>query len=227
MICNNMVKRCWLFGAGERIEGSNSGWGISDTDLIIAVDGGYEWLAELGVVPDILVGDFDSMDKPKSLAPKTKMIALPTEKDDTDMAVAVSEGLASGCTEFHIYGGGGGRTEHLFANVALLAMLAEQKCRGYLHHRDEVMTAIRNEKVSFTADSGGYVSAFALERECRGVFEKGLKFPLTDYTMRYDRPIGVSNEFVGIKSEISVADGTLLLIFTTQAEIEKEWTDWY
>ena len=96
---------CYIFGAG-------SYFGLirrpAPEDTVIAADGGWRICREEGIVPDLLLGDFDSLHTVPDLAISA---VVPVEKDDTDMMLAIKEGLARGETDFRLYGGVGGRTD--------------------------------------------------------------------------------------------------------------------
>lgn len=179
--------------------------------MVIAVDGGYEYLK--GQRIDLVVGDFDSL----SYVPShPNVIQLKPEKDDTDMMVAIKEGLRAGYETFHIYGGMGGRISHTFANVQCLAYLAEQGARGYLMNDKEIVTVIQNDSITFSPNEKGYISIFAYGEKAEGVTLEGLKYPLKDYTLTNQFPLGVSNEFIGETSRVLVTDGALLLVYPNQ-----------
>ena len=112
------MKRCFIFAAGTF-------YGLrerpAEEDLVIAADAGYRACQEAGVTPLLLMGDFDSMDQPADFA---NVHRVPVEKDDTDTMLAVKAGLEQGCTEFHLYGGTGGRRlDHTLGNLQTLPYL--------------------------------------------------------------------------------------------------------
>ena len=100
-----MAQVCVIFGAGEYYAGTPV---VPTGAYVIAADGGLDHTRELGIVPDVVVGDFDSLE---GRAPRTdvRTIALPALKDDPDMLSALKVGWSAGCREFHVYGGLGGR----------------------------------------------------------------------------------------------------------------------
>ncbi len=222
---------CFIFGAGEHFGPPPV---PAPGDLVVAADGGFAYLEQYGLAPDLVVGDFDSL--PKKPPSGVQTVVLPKEKDDTDMAAALREGWRWGYRVFHIYGGTGGRLDHTLANIQCVADLAQRGGTGFLFDRDTVITAIYNNgaaihnndavihtgdtaiyhnngKITFPAAARGIVSVFAHTDVCAGVFERGLKYPLADATLYNTRPLGVSNEFCGVPAEISVREGTLLVIF--------------
>ena len=203
---------CYIFGAGEHFPfplGKNAG------DFIIAADGGYDALPAYGVTADLAVGDFDSLAVP---ATACESIILPKEKDDTDMAAALREGEARGYRLFRILGGTGKRLDHTFGNIQLLAGLAEKGLRGYLYGEDTIVTAIRNTSVEFPKEARGIVSVFSHTDKCEGVYERGLRYALDDAALTNRVPVGVSNEFTGEPSIISVRSGTLVIIYPRMEE---------
>lgn len=192
---------------------------IPDGAYVIAADAGLEHLDRAGIVPDLIVGDFDSLGK---VPEGSNIIEHAPEKDDTDMMLAVKEALARGADTIIIYGGLGGRLDHVFANMQTLAFIANQGARGYLVGCGIVCTAIKNGTISFDADMRGVVSVFCLGDTARGVDLVGLKYPLSDHTMTCDMPLGVSNEFMGVPSLVSVRDGILAVMWgAPQIELEK------
>ena len=200
-------KICYVYGAGEHfVPPAETMIG----DFVIAADGGCDYLQMHGVVADLAIGDFDSC---VSSVRGLETVTLPCEKDSTDLAEALRVGFLRGFRVFHIYGGVGGRIEHTIANIQSIAELAVKGGQGFLFGRDSVITAINNGTISFNANAKGYVSVFAHSDEARGVCESGLKYPLDNAVLYNTNPIGVSNEFIGLPSSISVSDGTLIVIY--------------
>ena len=200
-------KICYIIGAGE-----NYGLDFkpSSNDHVIAADAGLRYLEQYGITADLVIGDFDSLNNIPS-HPNT--MALNAEKDDTDMLAAVREGIKANYTAFHIYGGTGGRIDHTIANLQVLAYLAQNGMQGFLFDKDCVITAITNQKISFEQISSGYISVFSHTEKSEGVNLQGLKYELKDAVLTNAFPLGVSNEFIGKESSVSVASGTLLVVF--------------
>ena len=124
------MDRCFIFAAGtfyglrRRPEAG---------DFVIAADAGYRTCRALGIVPDLLLGDFDSMDQPTDFAYVER---VPVEKDDTDTMLAIKTALDKGCKEIYLYGGTGGkRLDHTLANLQSLLYLRRRGARGYLYDR--------------------------------------------------------------------------------------------
>ena len=200
---------CYIVGAGDF---NRDAFRPQSGDFIIAADGGYKILSELNITPDLCLGDFDSLGFVPDL-PDTISVD-PVQKDDTDTMLAAREGLRRGFKKFYIFGGtGGARGDHTIANIQLLCFLAERGAIGYLVGKNETAVVIKNDKFRLPAREEGFVSVFSLDEVSRGVTEKGLKDSLENGELRRDFPLGVSNRFVGSSAEISVEDGTLLIMW--------------
>ena len=200
------MENCWIFGAG-------SFYGLrtkpAHGDLVIAADGGLEYCAAAGVVPDLIVGDFDSLAK---IPERENVIRLPVEKDDTDMLAAIRIGLNRGYRRFQLYGGTGGkRPEHTLANLQCLLFLAKHGAVGWLYDETTVCTVLRNGTLNFPAEQRGNLSVFAMDGSASGIDLRGLKYGLEDAVLTPDFPLGVSNSFTGEAAEITVRKGTLLI----------------
>ena len=201
-----MRKIGWIVGAGEF---SGPLPHISDDDLVIAADAGYRTLVRLGARVDRVVGDFDSLGE-VPVHPNVEM--HPAEKDETDMMLAVRVALQEGCRELRILGGLGGRLDHTFANLQTLVYIARRGARGWLIGGGASVIAIAGGEIAFSKAAKGIISIFSADGTAQGVTLKGLKYPLTDYTMTAEMPIGVSNEFIGMPSSVTVRKGVLLVM---------------
>ena len=198
---------CYIVGAGENF---GLDFYVRPEDYVIAADGGLEYLYERGVAPNLIIGDFDSLEKKPDHA---NIITLEGEKDDTDTLAAVREGVARGYDIFCIYCGTGGRFEHTIANIQTLGFLAENGKRGYLVERNSALTVISNGSICFDDSYTGYISVFSYSDTAIGVSIKGLKYELKDATLTNTFPVGTSNEFIGVRSIICVKNGMLLIVF--------------
>lgn len=200
------MKRCFIFAAGTF-------YGLrrkpeEPEDLVIAADAGYRTCRELGIVPDLLLGDFDSMEQPEDFA---NIHRSPVEKDDTDTMLAVETGLEQGCGEFYLYGGTGGRRlDHTLANLQTLLYLRRRGARGYLYDNDFVWTVIENEtiRVDKTVE-WGLLSVFCLGDRARGVTETGVQYPLQGAELTAEFPLGVSNHILEPVAMVGVETGAL------------------
>ena len=199
------MSACFIIGAGPF-------YGLpvapAPGDYVIAADGGYLHCREAGLVPDLLLGDFDSLD---ALPGDTDVERFPVDKDDTDSMLAMKLGLEKGYRTFHLYGGTGGRMDHTLANLQGLAYLARQGARGYLYDASYVFTALWNSSLDLPAREEGIFSVFALGETARGVSILGGRYPLAGGELSPFFPLGVSNHFEGRPVRVSVEKGCLLV----------------
>ena len=197
---------CYIFGAGD-FDGLEERPGAED--YVIAADGGYTACRRAGVEPQLLLGDFDSLAEVPAL-PHVERV--PVEKDDTDTMFALKLGLEKGYRRFYIYGGlGGKRPDHTIANMQALLFLLSHGARGWLFGENYVWTAIKNS--SLRIEGEGDVAVFCFDGKAEGVSIKGLKYELDDAEISSDFPLGVSNSFASREAEISVKNGTLLIMY--------------
>ena len=182
---------------------------VGENDLVIAADGGLEHTGKLGLTPNMILGDFDSL----GYVPEGAQV-YPVEKDDTDSMLAVRMGLEMGFRRFVLYGAlDGPRVDHTLANFQTLLYLAEHGARGYLVGKNQTVTALRNETLRFPAGFSGTVSVFCLGSDAQGVTLRGLHYGLEKGTLTSHFPLGVSNHFTGEVASVTVEDGSLLVIF--------------
>jgi len=182
---------------------------LAPGDCVIAADGGLRHAQKAKIVPDVVLGDFDSL----GYTPEGANV-FPVEKDDTDAMLAVRLGLNRGFREFALYGGlDGPRLDHTVANFQTLQYLADHGAVGYLVGKDYIVTVVKQGTLVFPPDAAGTVSIFCLGPDARGVTLRGLHYPLVDGTLTAGFPLGVSNHFTGEPAEISVKDGSLLVLW--------------
>jgi len=206
------MKRCFIFAAGTF-------YGLQTRpdraeDYVIAADAGYQVCLQENIVPTLVMGDFDSMDAPEGFG---AICRLPVEKDDTDTMAAIKKGLEQECTEFHIYGGTGGkRLDHTLANLQALLYLRRRGARGFLYDHDFLWTVIENESLTIEKTvEWGLLSVFCIGDRAEGVDERGVQYPLEDAVLTAEFPLGVSNHILEEKAEICVRNGALVVGWET------------
>lgn len=198
---------CYIVGAGED-------YGLDFVpraeDLVIAADGGYRALQRTGLHPDLVVGDFDSL----GAAPDEKqVVTLPKVKDVTDTWAAIRLGEERGYREFRLYGCTGGRIEHTLANLQTVADVTAKGEICRLYDKNQVVLGISGgTTLEFGPEKHGFVSLFAHTDRCTGVTLRGLKYTLEDGELGNCFPLGVSNEFLGVPSSVSIGTGVAILV---------------
>ncbi len=182
---------------------------IENGDFTIAADGGLRHCESAGIRPDVILGDFDSL----GYVPTDSQV-FPVEKDDTDAMLAVRLGLQRGFREFVIYGGlDGPRLDHTVANFQTLQYLADRGAKAALVGKEYIVTVLKDGKLAFPAHFEGILSVFCMGRDAEGVTIRGLKYGLEQGSLTAGFPLGVSNHFVGTAAEVSVENGSLLILW--------------
>ena len=188
-------------------------------ELLAAVDAGMQFFYDAKQKPDLIIGDFDSVNQEAlhyfEAQEGISWLRLIPEKDDTDTEAAVRTIIRAGYTQIHILGGTGCRLDHVLGNIQLLGIGLEADVDILLvdaHNRirmiKEDISIFRNEQY------GHYVSLLPFTPEVTGITLHGMKYPLTDYTMRCYMAIGISNEIVEEEARIQIRDGVLLVLET-------------
>lgn len=200
------MKTCVIFCAGGFDSLAEP---IGTGDFLMAADGGLEHLQKLGLIPHGVLGDFDSL----GYVPDNARV-FPVEKDDTDAMLAVRQGLDLGYRRFVLYGSlDGPRLDHTVANFQTLQFLADHGAHGYLAGNTYLATVVKNGTLHFPADAKGILSVFCMGADAVGVTLEGLQYPLQAATLSAGFPLGVSNHFTGRAAAVSVADGSLLVLW--------------
>lgn len=186
-------------------------------DKLIAADSGMNFLYRNRIVPDIIAGDFDSVDDDSldefSGMPDVEMLRLNPIKDDTDTEFVIREAIRRGATTITLLGATGTRLDHVLANVYLLGIGLEENVQIQLvdaHNRIRMIEHVCeiNKKEQF----GEFVSIIPVRGDAKGVTLQGMKYPLKDAAITCFSSLGVSNEIVDDAARISVKEGTLLVI---------------
>lgn len=198
---------CYIFGALPCREIQLN---IDDTDLIIAADAGLGNLNEIGITPHYIVGDFDSLNYEPT---GDNVIKHPVRKDETDTILAIDIGFEKGFKRFIIYGCVGGRLDHTYANIQAAAYVTQKGGNAVFIGPDFNFTVIKDNYVKFSDKNKGVISVFALSSTAIKVTEKGLLYELDKEKLSPDYPLGVSNEFIGKESYVSVKDGTICIMW--------------
>lgn len=193
---------------------------VKPGDYVVAVDAGLERLLAQKIEPDLVLGDFDSLDKgyyafleKLEKDHPDRLLRLPVEKDDTDTIYAARICLKKGCRKFLFYGALGCRLDHTIANIQTLAWLKDQGADGALIGKNVLVTVIEGENVLLPDGYEGTFSLFALDPKVTGVTIKGMKYPLSDAVLTSSFPLGVSNEVLASKpASVEVREGKALII---------------
>ncbi|WP_274420180.1 thiamine diphosphokinase [Blautia sp. XA-2221] len=187
---------------------------------LIAADRGLEFFERTGLVPDLAVGDFDSLSengkKFLQTLRNTEIIKLRPEKDDSDTQSAACAAMDRGAEKIIILGATGNRVDHLLANFGLLVLGKERGCRIILADPWNYIRLIESGTVLKRWEQfGKYVSFFSIGGDVPGLTLKGFKYPLNrHYLTASDSGLTVSNEIVEEEAVVEFEKGILLMLMT-------------
>jgi thiamine pyrophosphokinase len=203
------------------LEAAWPGW-ADDIAVVVAADGGYARAIALGLVPDVLVGDLDSLAPAgveAAAGTGTRIERFPADKDESDTELALLEAVALGATRVTVLGAfGGPRLDHALANLWLLA-----------HPRfaalDLVLLDAGNRARLLTAPGpggpieralpgrvGAIVSLLPLGGDAEGITTRGFRYPLRDEPLRIGPTRGLSNVRVDAHASVTLGAGRLLVV---------------
>ena len=182
---------------------------IKAAEYIIACDRGYSYAKRSGIVPDLLLGDFDSYTG--KLPEGAAVERLPREKDDTDTMHAVRRALELGFTRISLYCALGGRLDHMLANLQAASYAAERGVPVQLFSRGCEAYIFSSGSVRIPARAGCSLSVLSLSDRCTAVSITGVKYPVEHATITNRFPIGTSNEWRG-EARISLESGIMAVL---------------
>lgn len=182
--------------------------------FVIAADKGYKYAFQLGISPNLIIGDFDTATSPAITEKKNELIILPPEKDMTDTEAALDIAATKKPSSITILGGLGGRFDHTMGNIALLS-----KYDLPIKIKDEKnsVTLLRPGEYFVAKDDYQYISLVPFTSSVSGLSISGVKYTLKDAELTHDNTLGISNEITETASnasptcEISFKTGKLLV----------------
>lgn len=188
-------------------------------DFIIAVDGGMSFLAKAGVVPDYIIGDFDTLPEDtlnNYISSKAEIIRLNPVKDSTDTEEAVNLAIKLKAADVDILGGLGSRFDHSLGNIFLLEKMLEKNIKGTIYCHNSQITMIDKNCVIENPYRYKYISFIQFDGAAKGVTLKDFKYTIEnfDFDTKKTFRLGVSNEFIGDTGQVEIKEGKLLVIMT-------------
>jgi thiamine pyrophosphokinase len=185
--------------------------------FVVGCDGGYDHAVRAGLAVDLLIGDLDSI-SPEGLAHAEQAGVTierhPRDKDQTDFELAVDACLASNIREIDIYGGEGGRIDHL---LGLATALGSHRWRGatlrWHTATGTVQPMVGPNEAAFSVEPSATVSLVPVT-DCAGVTTTGAVWPLTDAALPAGTSRGLSNTTTGAAFTVTIGSGALLVITT-------------
>ena len=181
-------------------------------DFLIAPDHGYDYAMKMGVVPDLILGDFDSACYDKESIKDIPVESFPVCKDDTDTMLSIKKALSLGYEHIIIVCALGKRFDHAFANIQSMAYVASHGGMCEVYGNGEYLRTICNETATLNRKKGYSLSLFSLTDSCEGVSIKGSAYDCEDITLTNTFPLGVSNKWKDDVVTVSARTGILLAV---------------
>lgn len=182
--------------------------------MVIAADSGYESAVAIGITPDLIVGDFDSISEESLKGAQELGIEMQqhlVEKDSTDLELAIDASIAAGAGQVTVVGPGGGRLDHFMAEILLLASDTYREIMICGYFGEGLATLVRHDVV-LDGELGAIVSLLAIGGVASGIHTSGLRYALNGEDLHPGSTRGVSNVFEEASASISVSSGALLAL---------------
>jgi thiamine pyrophosphokinase len=215
--------QCVIFAGGELRPGRAVQEALARADLVIAADSGAATALRLGYVPQLVVGDFDSLDPETARRLHHEgsfFVRAAVEKDETDSELALQQAQQRGASEITLLGGlGGARFDHALANILLLAGYETVPLR--IIDGPSTCWLLRGPGSSaIRGRPGDLLSLFPLGAAATGIRTANLSYPLNGEALHLGKPRGVSNALTAVDAEVSLEAGLLLIVHTDIHELE-------
>jgi thiamine pyrophosphokinase len=212
--------RAIIFANGNAPDRFTAAPWITSADLIIAADGGSHNALSIDVKPQIVIGDLDSIDDADRRQLESigaQFIVYPTDKDYTDLELAIRYALEQGATEIIVFSALGGRWDQSLANLMLLTLPELDGVSTRIIDHDLSICAIRRE-AEINGRVGDTLSLIALKDDARGVTIEGCQYPLNNAVLPFGATLGISNVLLAPTAKVSVKEGIVLAIHTLSKE---------
>ncbi len=214
------MKRAIIFANGRMEYLPNIVSDRQPSDLIIAADGGTHHCKSLGITPNFIIGDFDSLDPIEVNTYQqagVKIFQYPIHKDETDLELVLQFAMKQEVSEVYIIGALGERWDMTVANIMLMAHPMFSRLKIRLQDGSQELVLLRGEdQIEIHGQPGYQLSLIPLAGDALGVTTHGLEYPLNDETLYFGATRGVSNVFLHAHAQVIVREGVLLCIVNTK-----------
>ena len=212
--------RAIIFANGDAVDPEIVRHWIAEADLIVAADGGTRHALSVGVMPQVVIGDLDSLDEADRAQLErsgAQLIVYPTHKDYTDLELALRYARKQQASEIIIFSALGGRWDQSLANLLLLTLpeLAQIPTRIIDHH---LAIQVIRDQAEIVGQAGDTLSLIALKGDAHGVTIEGCEYPLNEATLPFGATLGISNVLAENTAKITVKQGQILALHTRREE---------
>ncbi len=186
----------------------------TEFDQVILVDGGANMARRMGIKADMVVGDMDSIDEvthTHAVMEGTRLITVPSEKDDTDTQLAFKLAIDEGASEVVVWGGIGTRIDHSLSNLFSAVAMIERGIKVRFESPDAVIHLV-DDRLALSGKSGDTVSLISLGAEAHGVSITGFKYPLNQAVLEGRWQYAISNVMLEDEGRVELTKGVLAVI---------------
>ncbi len=212
--------RAIIFANGDASDPDVVKHWTAQAELIIAADGGTRNALSVGVMPQVVIGDLDSLaeaDRAQLDRSGVPLIVYPTHKDYTDLELALRHALERGATDIVIFSALGGRWDQSLANLMLLTLpeLSQVSVCIVDHH---LAIQVIRDRAEIAGRAGDTLSLIALKGDAQGVTIEGCEYPLHEATLPFGATLGISNVLAQNIAKITVKQGQILALHARREE---------
>jgi len=210
------MKRALIFYNGNLSDFKKAKQYIIPTDFLICADGSAKQLVKLGIKPHIIIGDFDSLpksDKKHFEKENIPFVTYKTEKDETDSELALQYAIKKGYKKILLFGILGTRIDHILTNIFALEYLLHTNAEVTIIEGKQEIRLIKSS-IKLVGKKGDLVSLLPFKGDAKSVTTKNLYYPLKHEDLLFGYSRGISNVFTKDTAEISIQDGSLIVIHT-------------
>ena len=206
--------RAIIFANGDATDPGIVRQWTAQADLIVAADGGTRNALSVGLIPQVVIGDLDSLDEADRAQLDREgvpLIVYPTRKDSTDLELALRYALKQQATEIIIFSALGGRWDQSLANLMLLSLPELMEITTRIVDRTVTIQVIC-DRAEIDGHAGDTLSLIALKGDAHGVTIEGCEYPLNDATLPFGATLGISNVLAQSTAKITVKQGQILAL---------------
>ena len=216
------MQRIIIFANGELPDVEKARLLLHRNDYIICADGGTRHAMDLSLMPNLVIGDMDSIERVQWQRLENDGVSIelfPHDKNETDLELAINRALELNPKKLLIIGALGGRFDQMLGNLALLS---DNRFSALDARLDDGVEEIFfcQDQAEVHGRSGDIVSLIPWGEPVHGVQTQDLKWPLQNETLYPDKTRGISNEMTGEIANIKISSGNLLIIHRRESQIQ-------
>ena len=206
--------KCVIVANGEMEYSSDMITIIRNAQMVLCADGGARHLRKMNITPDILTGDFDSIDADDQSFfqnKKVKTKTFPQTKNYTDTELCLSYAIKKNATDITFLGVTGSRLDHTLANIFLLKKLTKLNIKSRIIDRHNELFIV-TDFIELQGRPGELLSIIPVSHSVKGITLTGLEYPLKNADIKMGDSLGISNVFKESAASISIKKGVVIAV---------------